>query len=113
MGSRAVPIIAYGFNLGAEEEGDLEGVAAELIEASDNMEDGDWPVELISHGYHDYRFFFLAVRGTKKRGSDWGSAIPISAVPPTYQQVDAAQEWCEKRGIKWHAPQWCAMASYS
>lgn len=110
MGSRAEPIVAFGFNLGNEQE-DLDDIA-DLIEAADNCEDGGWPVELVSHGYFDYRHFFLAVRGFNKSGGDWGSVLPASEPPPTAEQIEAAKTWCDQHKIKWQAPQWCAMASY-
>ncbi len=110
MGTRATPVIAFGFDLGAEEE-DLDYLASE-IRAADDLNDRDWPVHLISHGHHDYRYFFLSVRGTYKGGGDWGDTLPCPVAAPTEDKIEAAKAWCKEHGITWRAPQWCAFASY-
>ena len=111
MGTRAIPVIAFGFDLGSEEE-DLDFLQDEIT-ASDDLNDRDWPVEMVPHGHRDYRYFFLSVRGTSKHGGDWGDALPVSAISPTADKIEAAQAWCKEHGITWRAPQWCALASYS
>lgn len=111
MGVRATPVIAFGFDLGAEEE-DLDFLRGEIT-AADDLNDRDWPVELVPHGHHDYRYFFLSVRGTSKHGGDWGAVLPVSPATPTADKIEAAKDWCKEHGITWQAPQWCALARYT
>lgn len=114
MGSRAEPIIAFGFPLGDEEGESWKAPAdfAALVEASDNMTDKDWPVELVPHGYHDYRYWFLSIRGTSSNGGDWGSTVRVPDAAPTRQKIEAAKAWCASHKLPWQTPHWVALAAY-
>lgn len=111
MGTRARPVIAFGFQLGDEEE-DLDHLKAE-IQASDDLNDRDWPVELVPHGHHDHRYFFLSVRGTSSHAGDWGDTLPVPTASPANAKINAAKRWCQEHGIRWRTPRWQAMASYT
>lgn len=111
MGDRAIPIVAFGFPVGAEEEIEIEGFAA-LIEASDNMDDKYWPVQLVSHGHHEYRYFLLAITGTVDNGGDWGSCLDIPTLPPEEHKIQDAKAWCATHNIPWQEPAWSALAAY-
>lgn len=110
MGTRATPIIAYGFDLGSEED-DLDFLADEIA-AADDLNDRDWPVHLVSHGHHDCRHFFLSIRGTYKCSGDWGGVLPCPYGAPPEDKIEAAKAWCKEHGIEWRGPMWCAMAAY-
>lgn len=112
MGDRSSPVVAFGFPIGAEEEVEIDGFPA-LVEASDNLDDHEWPVELVPHGHHEYRYWFLSVRGTSDRGGDWGSVLHPPAMPPDADKVRAAKEWCAAHGIDWQEPRWSALAAYN
>lgn len=111
MGTRAVPIVAFGFPIGAEEEIEIGGFAA-LVEASDNMEDKDWPVHLVDHGHHEYRHFFLAIRGTFTQAGDWGAYLDVPTLPPEEYKIQDAKAWCAANNIPWQEPAWSALAAY-
>ena len=111
MGNRAEPIIAFGFEIGAEEEVEIEGFA-DLVEATDNLEDDSWPVVLVSHGHHEYRYWFLSVRGTHQSSGDWGGTVDVPSLEPEPEKIQAAKAWCKEHNIPWKTPAWSAMASY-
>lgn len=111
MGDRAIPIVCFGFPLGAEEEVEIEGLP-ELIEATDNMEDKDWPVQLVAHGHHEYRHFMVAISGTVDTGGDWGDYRDVPSLPPEEHMIEAAKAWCVEHKIPWQEPAWSALAAY-
>lgn len=113
MSNRAEPILAYGFDLGdqTELEDEIDGFE-DLVEASDNLEDKEWPVTLVSHGHNEYRYWFLSIRGAHRNGGDWGSVLNVPAELPDSSRIESAKAWCETHHIKWQEPQWSAMASY-
>jgi hypothetical protein len=112
MSNSAEPIVAYGFNLGPEPDMEDEDVL-KLIEEWENKEPGDWPIELVRHGHYDYTHIFVAIRGSKKRGWDWGATVnPLDLVLPTPGHEATAKAWCEEHGIAWQEPKLLAMAYY-
>lgn len=111
MGTRAFPIVAFGFNLGFEEDIEVEGFAV-LAEATGDMEDGDWPVQLVNHGHHEYPAWFVAIRGTVVMDNDWGGVVDVHSYETSDQALSEAGEWCDKHKIPWQEPRWRAMAGY-
>lgn len=110
MSDSARPRVAYGFNLG-EEDG-LPPTLMGLINLTNECEDGDWPIQLVDHGYFDYPNWFVAIRETVQRGLDWGSVVEIDIMPVSDASIEAARSFWISHGLKWQEPKWCAVAYY-
>ncbi len=112
MSNRASPVVGFGFSLGDGTGMEIPGWE-KLVEDTYEENDKDWPVELVPHGYHDYRFWFVAIRGSVLRDAEWGSMIRVEtiAIPSTAQVADA-KAWCDERKIPWTKPEMVAMATY-
>lgn len=133
MGQSTDGILAYGFDLGIEEEKpewlgehddleDLTAADAGLTEpATENYKDPAWsaywaakrateaacPIELVSHCSGKYPMYIMAVRGsvkTAKRGYPETLTADDLTVPP--EKVAAAKAWCEAHGIEWQEAKW-------
>lgn len=113
MSNCASPIVAYGFDLGDEESlGQKLAGILDLIETSYAMKDSKWPVELIPHGHHEYRYWFLSIRGSRISGGEWGSLVHFPVATPDAAKIEAAEAWCKEHNIPWQTPQWSAVATY-
>lgn len=111
MSNSASPIVAFGFDLGDESKLKSIDGFQHLIDATYSLNDKGWAVELFPHGHHEYRYWFLSIRGTRTGCGDWGSVVHFGA-PPFSSKIEAAEAWCKEHNILWQTPQWAAVATY-
>lgn len=113
MGMSGTATVAYGFQLGHEDDIESEQVIALLKEWNDTWPSPKWPVEVVTYGYTDGPNYFLAVQGYEDSTCDWGETIGLPARSPSEDELVAARAFCEERGVPWPAyVGWRVMASY-
>lgn len=131
MGQSTDAIIAYGFEIGEEDElpefiGDAEDFDDYLDKLSGLPYYGEpghsfadqrafreqCPAELIGHCSGDYRMYILAVRGTQVLASR-GSPVDVTNSFDTVEadKLDAFKKWCTERGIEGE-PKWLLFSDW-
>ena len=124
-------ILAFGFDLGIEDEQPLEHLLGEDFDDLDDFLASEagippwnhdspedyWnqknaalaasPVELVSHCSGEYPMYILAVRGTYKNAS---RGYPEVLTPDYFtvpqEKINAARKWCEDHKVEWQEPSW-------
>jgi len=132
MGISSDGIVAFGFVLVDEEDGELPPSLTAYMAKDDEdgfdlynfiahetgTTDADWdarekareafPIEIVSFCSYDYPMYFLAARGTV-HSCRRGEATEFVPTTPNYA---ALKEFCDKYGIEWKQPAWHVMSMY-
>ncbi len=97
------------------------GLAARSDEETKEERDARWeaqdqiknncPVSLEMFCSYDYSMYILTIKGYGYSVAR-GSTAEITSLAVDADKVDAAKEWCEKRGIKWQEPKWLLCSLY-
>jgi hypothetical protein len=132
MGISSDGIVAFGFKLVDEEDGELPPKMTAYMEEDDEdgfdlynfiahetgTQDADYPVQeasrkafpvdVVMFCSYDYPMYFLAVNGTVAKCSR-GYATKFDPATP---DIAALKAFCEKYEIEWQEPAWHVMSMY-